>query len=361
LFSKQNFHPSAAAIAQKICHRDDDGEMHVLSSHAYYAQLQCEMFVTGFHTSYLVIFTRKGVTPVKVAFDKEWWDIQMAKLRSFYLEVYFPLWSSQFDHLNAPTSSLECDFHNDVTDCDTEVAADVPKIAETCVVDCEIDDLDQVDVSSHCDMEVAADLHEIVETCVVDCDDLGVSNDGAVFLHFLDSIEAERLHQHRIEQEMDGFSSLLAGQNLCIHGHTPSDGNCFFEAVSDQLQKTSATSASSTLSHSDLRAMVCDHLSGLSLQEKAELEQSIPGQTLAQYIASMRRCGTYADDIILEYTSQMLCTPITVIDPAQNVHVGQDYIKERLYLGFIPNLQHYASLAFKSFKIVGRVHVVLFP
>ena len=51
-----------------------------------------------------------------------------------------------------------------------------------------------------------------------------------------DSIQAYSEHTSMVENAMSNFSSSIATKGWEIKGVTPSDGNCCFHAVSDQLQ-----------------------------------------------------------------------------------------------------------------------------
>ena len=59
------------------------------------------------------------------------------------------------------------------------------------------------------------------------------------------------------------------------------------------------------MKHTTLRKMVCDTLSQLPPDEKQTISESIVGNNFV-YVEEMRKDGTFADHIIVNYTSKAL-------------------------------------------------------
>ena len=141
---------------------------------------------------------------------------------------------------------------------------------------------------------------------------------------------------------MKEFERFLSLRNFKLHDITPGDGNCFFWSLKSQLERQGMPS----FEPHELRKMVCDYMSKLSPSEKAELQQFIPDKSVEQFIADMRKNGTYADHIVVEYTSRTLADlAITVVMKTSDTIIGKpDAGTPSLYIGYIPRLQHYVSL-----------------
>ena len=78
-------------VSIKICERDDSNNLAMNRKHEYYYQIQGQMLITGVETCYLVGYTHKGITAVKVHIDKEFCDTMIDKLTGFYKDAFFPL------------------------------------------------------------------------------------------------------------------------------------------------------------------------------------------------------------------------------------------------------------------------------
>ncbi|MGH0143037.1 UNVERIFIED_CONTAM: hypothetical protein FKN15_077386 [Acipenser sinensis] len=139
---------------------------------------------------------------------------------------------------------------------------------------------------------------------------------------------------------MSRSTSFLSSKNYKLYGITLSDGNCFFWAISSQLERTGQFS----LKPSGLRKMVFNDLSDLSKGEKDALHY-MPNKPFHVYLADLRKDGTYADHITVEYTSRMLKMPITVVrDPVDNIVGDHGSNTSMLYVGYIPSISHYVSI-----------------
>ena len=69
-------------------------------------------------------------------------------------------------------------------------------------------------------------------------------------------------------------------------------------------------------------------------------------KSVEQFIADLRKNGTYADHIVVEYTSRTLADlAITVVMETSDTVIGKpDAGTPSLYVGYNPRLQHYVSL-----------------
>ena len=91
LSSKRNYHPESALILSGICKRDSDGNLHVVQTHAYYYQMQGQMALCDIQNCWLVAYTHKGIKPVLVNFDPEFWNDKLNIMDAFYREAFLPV------------------------------------------------------------------------------------------------------------------------------------------------------------------------------------------------------------------------------------------------------------------------------
>ena len=98
------------------------------------------------------------------------------------------------------------------------------------------------------------------------------------------------------------------------------------------------------MSPSTIRNLLCDYLSQLSIDEKIIVGHFIIGKTFDEYVVNLRKNGTYADHIAVEFTSRMLGQSITVIDCTNDLMIGNSSSDNMLYVGYIASLQHYVSV-----------------
>ena len=80
-WQEKKFQPSTALLLNKICTKTEDGSLSMVTSHAYYYQIQGQM--TGIHTYWLLGYTHKGVKPVMVKFDPVFWENMVSKMDNF--------------------------------------------------------------------------------------------------------------------------------------------------------------------------------------------------------------------------------------------------------------------------------------
>ena len=89
MHSQQNFHPSPALLAMKICEKTDD-KLTIIKQHRYNYQIQGQMGITGIKKCVLIGFTNKGICPVDVPFDEDMWSSMRSSLVKFYHNSYLP-------------------------------------------------------------------------------------------------------------------------------------------------------------------------------------------------------------------------------------------------------------------------------
>ena len=86
---KKKFQPSSAPLLNKICTKTEDGSLSMVTSHAYYYQVQGQMALTGIRTCWQLGYTHKGVKPVMVKFDPMFWENMVSKMDNFYRDAFF--------------------------------------------------------------------------------------------------------------------------------------------------------------------------------------------------------------------------------------------------------------------------------
>lgn len=81
--------------------------------------------------------------------------------------------------------------------------------------------------------------------------------DGALSSEVLAvSLESFDQHQRLCKESLDTFGQKVAAKGWRIKGDTPSDGNCCFWALSDQLDMTAGTN----MTHAELRKNTVSYL-----------------------------------------------------------------------------------------------------
>ena len=89
LSSNKNYQPSNALVLSKICLKKSDGSLYVDKKHPYFFQIQGQMAICQISQCWLVAYTHKGICPVLVEFDPDFWQDMLDKLDLFYREVFF--------------------------------------------------------------------------------------------------------------------------------------------------------------------------------------------------------------------------------------------------------------------------------
>ncbi|CAM1300612.1 Uncharacterised protein at_DN1831 [Pycnogonum litorale] len=85
---------------------------------------------------------------------------------------------------------------------------------------------------------------------------------------YLASVDAEIHHQATIDHHMEEFKTFLCTKNLALLRETSSNGNCFFEALKQELQRLKLSSFIPHPHTKELRNNVCNFMTGLSNREK---------------------------------------------------------------------------------------------
>lgn len=136
------------------------------------------------------------------------------------------------------------------------------------------------------------------------------------------------------------FMQNISEKRYSEHGNTPGDGNCFFWAISGQLGRVGLPSQT----HGILRQRLCDFIDDLSATDTEHLSKFVSEQKLVDYVINLRKLGTYADHICVEYMSRMLKLNMKIVTETSEINFGQYKNKETLILGYISEMQHYISL-----------------
>ncbi|XP_072049762.1 uncharacterized protein [Amphiura filiformis] len=167
----------------------------------------------------------------------------------------------------------------------------------------------------------------------------------------------ERLQQIWIEQQtsesqvVQYLEENCKKLNLAFHGKTPGDGNCFFSAISDQLDLLNLPHQSP----SDLRQSVVEFLRrNPSIQaQDGTIDFQVIQPDWKTYCTSMARDGEWADHIVVTATAHLLQRDILIVtsspqgadndDPSIRISGSTDGSKQPLLLGHVWEF-HYQSL-----------------
>ncbi|XP_072043457.1 uncharacterized protein [Amphiura filiformis] len=167
----------------------------------------------------------------------------------------------------------------------------------------------------------------------------------------------ERLQQIWIEQQTSESQVVKYLEenckklNLAFHGKTPGDGNCLFNAVSDQLDLLNLPHQSP----SDLRQSVVEFLRrNPSIQaQDGTINFKAIQPDWETYCTSMARDGVWADHIVITATAHLLQRDILIVtsspqgadndDPSIRISGSTDGSEQPLLLGHVWEL-HYQSL-----------------
>jgi hypothetical protein len=344
------------------------------------------MAVTGSSRGILLAYTKKGVHEIEVPFDAQWWGEALRHLRTFWKTALYPAFMAALS-LRSPAHEPEpadvdpqdepadvdpqdepadVDPQNEPADVDPQdEPADVDPQNEPADVDPQNKpaDVDPQDKPADVDPQIKPadvnppDEHEPAVTPAHEPADVTPANEHesaaqqGTFPHLADatnlqdllvaSMRAEQWHQQDVEMSLAEYAGVLETKyNYCIDGVTPSDGNCFFSALSNQMVRMGM----SYVEHSILRSVLCDFLDSLSDEEKEFMSGFLVGKTFDTYVQDMRRNGTYADHMAVMYTSQALGMPITVFDKLNKISFGDASSASVLHVGYISELNHYVSV-----------------
>ena len=70
--------------------------MQVERNHAYYAQVQGHMGISGASWCDFIVYTKKGISVERILFDVSYWTDLKQKLNSFYFTHFIKTASSEF-------------------------------------------------------------------------------------------------------------------------------------------------------------------------------------------------------------------------------------------------------------------------
>ena len=89
-FSVRNMTLEEACNAPSFC-LEKKGDTYTLKrGHNYYYQIQCQLYCCDKQWCDFVVRTEKELHVERIWRNQEWWQIQLAKLRSFYFEALLP-------------------------------------------------------------------------------------------------------------------------------------------------------------------------------------------------------------------------------------------------------------------------------
>ena len=76
------------------------------------------------------------------------------------------------------------------------------------------------------------------------------------------------------------------------------------------------------------------------------MKEKILGNDLNGYSQNMKKIGTYADHIVIEFFSKMTDDQmIKIMDiGSKDIVIGSNTTKPIIYLGYIPKSEHYVSI-----------------
>lgn len=80
--------PLEACSDPNFCCQKIDGKCKLKVTHPYYAQVQGQMGITGAEWCDFVVFTKKGMSVERIAFDRQYWHDLERKLLLYYYEHF---------------------------------------------------------------------------------------------------------------------------------------------------------------------------------------------------------------------------------------------------------------------------------
>ena len=116
--------------------------------------------------------------------------------------------------------------------------------------------------------------------------------------------------------------------------NTIGDGNCFFRSVSHQLYGTGDR-------HPQIRALAIQHL----INSPEHFVEYNTDQSWLQYLQSMSRLGTWADNIIIQAVANTNNLRINITTTVRSIHAESETQRRNLrdiYVGHLEEL-HYVS------------------
>ena len=80
--------PLEACSDLNFCCQNIDGKCKLKVTHPYYAQVQGQMGITGAEWCDFVVYTKKGISVQRIAFDRQYWHDLERKLLLYYYEHF---------------------------------------------------------------------------------------------------------------------------------------------------------------------------------------------------------------------------------------------------------------------------------
>lgn len=80
--------PLEACSDSNFCCENIDGKCKLKVTHPYYAQVQGQMGITGAEWCDFVVYTKKGMSIERIAFDRQFWHDLEGKLLLYYYEHF---------------------------------------------------------------------------------------------------------------------------------------------------------------------------------------------------------------------------------------------------------------------------------
>lgn len=146
-------------------------------------------------------------------------------------------------------------------------------------------------------------------------------------------------HLNQCMRQIQTYTNKVTLKGWKVRMETPSDGNCCFWAVSDQLDRVGAE----VFTHIMLRHNVVKHMEQYSEAHKREVGQFLTID-VDTYLQEMNKEGTYADHVCLQALCDMLkCSILVVHSETADVTLSPEK-SPTLVLGYLPELKHYLSL-----------------
>jgi len=88
-YTKSNVTPLEACTDPKFfMEKSCETTCHLKKNHAYYAQVQGQMGVTGARCCDFIVYTKKGIYIQRVPFDAPFWDKLQKELTTYYFNFF---------------------------------------------------------------------------------------------------------------------------------------------------------------------------------------------------------------------------------------------------------------------------------
>ncbi|KAL3887952.1 hypothetical protein ACJMK2_000337 [Sinanodonta woodiana] len=147
--------------------------------------------------------------------------------------------------------------------------------------------------------------------------------------------------------------------DMVLHGETPADGNCFFEAVSNQLRRLTVQKSPQELRQEVVAFMRDNRVIQVS-KGTLHLESFIYNESFDVYCSRMARDGEWADHVVVVAMARMLQIDIIIVTSSGHQDiivrvVGQTAFQGNpILLGHVSK-SHYISLQSKEIRAGNRL------